>query len=124
MITINPDNVQKHLCVVCDKFIDRGSYWQCSKCNKVCQITMTDIEKPNLEDIKSACCDVDVLNHQNITCSEECHSKFVEKMLAEFGNYKKITDEDSGLSYKVPTKQIVEEGITQDQLKNFPFWTD
>ncbi len=45
-------------------------------------------------------------------------------MLAEFGNYKKITDEDSGLSYKVPTKQIVEEGITQDQLKNFPFWID
>ncbi len=124
MITIKPDNLKRHLCVICDKFLERGSYWQCTKCNKVCQITMTDIEKLCIEDIKSACCDADVLNHQNITCSEECHSKFVEKMLEEFGEYKKITDDDSGLSYKVPTKQIVEEGITQDQLKNFPFWID
>jgi hypothetical protein len=124
MITIKPDNVQKHLCVICDKFIDRGSYWQCKKCNKVCQITMTDIEKPKLEDIKSACCDADVNNHQNITCGDDCHSKFVEKMLVEFGDYKKITDESSGISYKVPTKQIVEEGITQKQLKDFPVWVD
>jgi len=83
---------------------------------------MTDIEKPGIEDIKSACCDADVLNHQNITCSEECHSKFVEKMLDEFGEYKKITDNVSGLTYKVPTKQIVEKGITQEQLKDFPLW--
>jgi len=122
MITIKPNNLKKHLCVICDKFLERGSYWQCAKCNKVCQITMTDIEKPCIEDIKSACCDADVLNHQNITCSVECHSKFVEKMLEEFGEYKKITDNVSGLTYKVPTKQIVEEGITQDQLKDFPLW--
>lgn len=85
---------------------------------------MADIEKSNLEDIKSACCDADVNNHQNITCSDECHYKFIEKMLEEFGEYKKITDETSGISYKVPTRQIVEEGITQNQLKNFPVWID
>jgi hypothetical protein len=124
MITIKPDNVQKHLCVICDKFIDRGSYWQCSKCDKVCQITMTDIENPRLEDIKSACCNVDVINHQNITCSEQCHITFVEKMLTEFGDYKKITDGNSGISYKVPSRLIIEKGIKQDQLKDFPVWID
>jgi len=122
MITIKPDNLKRHLCVICDKFLERGSYWQCSKCNKVCQITMTDIEKPCIGDIKSACCDADVLNHQNITCSQECHQIFVKKMLDEFGENKKITDETSGISYKVPTKQIIEDGITQDQLKDFPLW--
>jgi len=43
-------------------------------------------------------------------------------MIEEFGEYKKITDETSGISYKVSTKQIIEEGITQDQLKDFSLW--
>lgn len=122
LISIKTKNVERHLCVICDKFIELGSYWQCKNCKKVCQITMTDIEKPFIKDIKSACCDTDVINHKKITCGDDCHDKFVEKMVDEFGEYKKITDNASGISYKVPTRQIIEEGIPQDQLKDFPFW--
>jgi len=122
MISITPENVKRHLCVICDKFIELGSYWQCKKCKKVCQLIINDIEKSNLKDVKSACCNTDVNNHQKLTCSDKCHDKFVNRMLQEFGEYKKITDEDTQISYKVPTKQIIEEGITYDQLKDFPLW--
>lgn len=124
MIAIKAENVQRHLCVICDTFIELGSYWKCKNCQKVCQISVTDFEKSMMKEIKSACCDADVFNHQKITCSDNCHTKFVEQMIEKFGENKKITDETSGLSYKVPTRLIIEEGISQGQLKNFPFWED
>ena len=101
MITIKPENMQRHLCVLCDKFIELGSYWKCKKCNKVCQTIRTNIEKSSIQEVKSACCYEDVINHQKITCSDECHEKFVEKMVSTFGENKKITDEASGISYRV-----------------------
>ena len=122
MITIKPDNVEKHLCIVCDKLINTSSYWECKKCNKICQIIVTSTTESDLTEIKSTCCQDEVDDHQNITCSELCHYRFVKKMLEEFGEYKKITDTNSGKSYKVPTKLIIEEGVRQEQLKNFPLW--
>lgn len=58
------------------------------------------------------------------TCSEECHEKFVEKLIEKFGEYKKVIDAETGKAYRVPTRHIVEEGLRYKDLINFPLWSE
>lgn len=51
-------------------------------------------------------------------------SKFAEKnIIRDFGEFKKITDH-KGVSYKVPTIVIIREGIKEEELNQFPLWSD
>lgn len=51
-------------------------------------------------------------------------SKQAEKyIIEEYGEFKKITDHN-GISHKVPTIVIYREGIREQELHNFPLWTD
>jgi hypothetical protein len=59
-----------------------------------------------------------------LTCSSECHEKLVKQIEKEFGEFKKVTDAISGISYKVPTRYIIEKGVKQSELSNFPVWED
>lgn len=56
------------------------------------------------------------------TCSDTCHEIFVRRMEKEFGGYKKVTDMVTGKTYRVPTRYIIENGLKQTELKNFPEW--
>jgi len=58
-------------------------------------------------------------NFRKYTCSEECHKKFLQELINDFGEYKKITDMTTGKTYKVPIKEIFEHGIKQENLKNY-----
>jgi len=73
-------------------------------------------------DVKSVCCNADIESHQKITCGDYCHEKFIIKMLQEHGLFKKVVDIESGISYKIPTRLIIEEGLRQKDLKNYPTW--
>lgn len=73
-------------------------------------------------DVKSKCCNADIQSNQKITCSDDCHEKFIVKMLEEHGTYKKVIDQDSGLAYKIPTRLIIEKGLRQQDLMNYPRW--
>lgn len=73
-------------------------------------------------DIKSTCCNADVHIQQKITCSDLCHNIFVEHLVKEKGQYQKVIDMETGKAHKVPTKLIIENGITQQDLKSFPLW--
>ena len=55
------------------------------------------------------------------TCSEECHQKFVKKIIKEFGEYKKVVDAETGKTYKVPTRDIIEK-LRWRNLINYPLW--
>lgn len=54
------------------------------------------------------------------TCSEECHKKFLQELIDDFGEYKKIVDMATGKTHKVPIEIIFENGIRQQDLKNYP----
>ena len=61
---------------------------------------------------------------RRITCSETCHEVFVRAMEKEFGIFKKVIDIDTGKSYRVPTRHIIEHGLKQNELKTYPLWEE
>ena len=51
-------------------------------------------------------------------------SRFAEKQIIEkFGEFKRVTNH-RGIAYKVPTIVIIREGIREQDLVNFPLWSD
>ncbi len=51
-------------------------------------------------------------------------SRFVEKqIIKKFGKFKKVVNH-RGIAYKVPTIVIMREGISEQDLNNFPLWSD
>jgi hypothetical protein len=52
------------------------------------------------------------------------NDKFYQKLIEEFGEFKKVTDAVTGKSYKVPTLHICRFGLKYEELKNFPEWSD
>lgn len=59
-----------------------------------------------------------------VTCSDDCHEKLIYKYEQEFGKYKKVVDTTTGLTHKVPTRTIIEEGIKQVDLHKYPLWRE
>jgi len=117
-------HVTESLCVICKISLDTPSYFICNECNKICQIIQSKISNSvQIVDIKSTCCNSDIESHQRITCGDDCHEKFIEKMLTEHGLFKKVIDQETNIAYKVPTRIIIEEGLKQEELKNFPEWS-
>lgn len=56
------------------------------------------------------------------TCSEECHEKMVDALVEEFGESKKIIDAETGVAYKVPTREVLERGLWLEDLRKYPKW--
>lgn len=82
MITVNFVNVDKNLCIICDK------------------PTITN----------------------KMTCSDDCHEMFVEFCEEQYGITKKVIDQTTGISYKVPTRDIIEKGLKWEDLPKYPRW--
>ena len=57
-----------------------------------------------------------------VTCSDECHEKLVDKLESEFGIYKKVVDIETGKTHRVPTREIIEKGLRQKDLRRYPIW--
>ena len=123
MSKIKFENVEKSLCVICDVKLQVTNFMICRNCNEITHFDYRIIGE-NILDIKSKCCNADINIQQKITCSDICHDKFVELLIIEKGVYQKIIDAESGKTHKVPTIVVIEEGITQNQLKNFPLWNE
>lgn len=61
---------------------------------------------------------------RGLTCSENCHEVFIEHLIAKFGEYKKVVRMTTGVAYKVPTRDILERGIKEKGLDQYPVWED
>ncbi len=59
-----------------------------------------------------------------LTCCENCHEKFVEFCERQYGISKNVTDQTTGISYKVPTRDIIEKGLRGEDLTRYPLWED
>lgn len=57
-----------------------------------------------------------------ITCCDDHHEEYIQQMEIKFGFYKKVTDEETGVSYKVSIREIIEKGLKQKDLSNYPEW--
>ncbi len=123
MTDIHWKNIKDNLCVVCKVSLDSPSYYICHKCNKVCKVNFKTVSEEIME-VKSICCNSDIESHTKITCGNYCHDKFIIKMIKEHGLFKKVTDMESGISYKIPTRLIIEEGLKQQDLKKYPTWNN
>ena len=81
---INLQNIDKNLCMICDKHTIKG----------------------------------------RMTCSADCHEKFVEFCEEQYGISKKVIDETTGISYKVPTRDIIEKGLKWEDLTDYHLWEE
>jgi len=54
------------------------------------------------------------------TCSEACHAAWIAQIIARHGETRPITSSATGKTYLVPTRVILEQGITGADLPRFP----
>ncbi|MFB0544058.1 MAG: DUF2116 family Zn-ribbon domain-containing protein [Candidatus Bathyarchaeia archaeon] len=59
-----------------------------------------------------------------VTCSDDCHEKFVHECEQLYGFYKKVIDAATGKAHRVPTRDIIENGLKYPDLKNYPEWEE
>lgn len=118
----------KDLCVICGEHIEMTAVWICGQCLQPCEvddsIIVDKVIDKTLVYTKSKCCSTDAQSVGRLTCSEKCHDTFVKMLEKEFGAVKKVTDEATGIDYSIPIKDIIERGLTWQDLPRYPQWKD
>ncbi|MBA7635932.1 hypothetical protein ES703_43543 [subsurface metagenome] len=61
---------------------------------------------------------------REMTCSDACHEKLIGRLIAEFGEFKKVVRASTGEVFKVPTRDILENGIRAQELDQYPKFED
>ena len=59
-----------------------------------------------------------------MTCSDECHEELVRRLVADSGEFKKVIRLSTGVAYKVPTMDIIEKVLKEENLDRYPIWED
>lgn len=58
----------------------------------------------------------------------EWHDKFLEtfyqSLVIKYGEWKKVIDAETMKAHQVPTYTIAKHGLKQQDLKNYPLWTE
>jgi len=61
---------------------------------------------------------------REMTYSDRCHEELVEALIAEFGEFKQVVRLSTGKAYRVPTRDIIERGLKEQELDNYPLWDE
>jgi len=71
------------------------------------------------------CCifDREYESGREVTCSDRCHQEMARRLIARFGEFKKVVRQSTGVAYKVPTRDIIEKGIREQDLDQYPIWS-
>jgi hypothetical protein len=69
-------------------------------------------------------CGSEYTQGREYTCSDKCHLKLANKIVEEFGEYKKVVRAGTGEVFKVPTIDIIEYGLKEKDLDKYPKWED
>jgi len=59
-----------------------------------------------------------------MTCSDECHEELVRRLVAGSGEFKKVIRLSTGVAYKVPTMDIIEKRVKEEELDRYPIWEE
>jgi len=55
-----------------------------------------------------------------VTCSDDCHRVWIDRLVARYGETREIASAETGVVYVVPTRVILEQGITGADLSRYP----
>jgi len=61
---------------------------------------------------------------RELTCSDEHHEELVRRLLDGFGEFKKVIRLSTGVAYKVPTMDIIEKVLKEENLDRYPIWEE
>lgn len=88
--------------------------------------TNDDIEDINFRNANSGLCIVcgEPTTNNRMTCSLDCHEKFVKFCESRFGSVKKVIDDTTNIAYKIPTRDIIEVGLKWEDLPKYPSWKE
>ncbi len=67
-------------------------------------------------------CDRFYTGGREASCSEPCHAELINRLVAQFGEFKKVVRSSTGEAFKVPTRDILEKGIREQDLDQYPKW--
>jgi len=70
-----------------------------------------------------AVCGKPYVDRRLYACSEACHRRLVDDLVKEFGEFKRIVDAE-GTAHEVPTREILERGLSYEDLKMYPEWEE
>ena len=59
-----------------------------------------------------------------LTCGQECHGEIVGRMVAVLGEFRQVVDAETGLAHRVPTKDVLENGLRHADLAKYPLWEE
>ncbi len=48
--------------------------------------------------------------------------RLIHELIVRFGEFKKVVRMHTGVAYKVPTRDILEKGIREQDLDRYPLW--
>ena len=55
---------------------------------------------------------------------DSSRERAIQKLITRFGEFKKVVRMRTGAAYKVPTRDILEKGIREQDLDQYPLWED
>lgn len=73
---------------------------------------------------KCVICDKFYYQGRETTCSDQCHQELIRRLVAEFGEFKKVVRMTTGEAFKVPTRDIIERGLKEEELDRYPLWEE
>jgi len=65
-------------------------------------------------------CGAPLGGEHKVTCSDDCHEALILKFELTFGSFKRVTDLETMKVHKVPLRDIIENGLKQEDLKDYP----
>jgi len=71
---------------------------------------------------KCVICGKSYFGGRQFTCSDGCHEELVNRIIAKYGEFKCVVRMSTGESFKVPTRDIIEKGVREQDLDQYPKW--
>lgn len=69
-------------------------------------------------------CGTSYFGGRQFTCSDACHEELVNRMVTKSGEFKMVISLRTRKAYKVPTREIMEKGLLEQELEKYPLWTE
>ncbi len=67
-------------------------------------------------------CGTPYFGGRQFTCSDVCHDELVRRLIAKVGEFKMVIRASTGEAFKVPTRDIIEKGVREQELDQYPKW--
>jgi len=69
-------------------------------------------------------CETEYEGGRELTCSDACHELLLLKLERECGKFKKVVRKATGIAYRVPLRDIAENGLAEKDLDRYPVWKE